>query len=341
MGRKYQQLSAEERVKIYPWHAKGKSARFIGEALGRHASTITRELRRNSQPTKQWKGGYEPVRAEALAVRRRQWDNRHKLSRQPALRACVHDGLAMGWSPEQIAGRLALRHGSTVISHEAIYRFVYHCTAQKDYWHRLLPRQKYRRGHYNTGRYNPVEHIKNRVSIADRNAAVQTREHPGHWEADLMIFRNKKSNVLVAQERRTRFVFLHAQPDKKAVRVRRNLHRGLARLPPALRQTLTQDNGTEFAEHYKLAAALNLKTFFCDPRSPWQKGGVENANGRLRRWLPTTTPTQNLTQAFMASLAAQFNHTPRKCLGFKTPAELFSKYLLHLKRDSTYRRLLE
>ncbi|TAI59574.1 helix-turn-helix domain-containing protein, partial [Bradyrhizobium sp. Leo170] len=142
MGRCYGQLSLEERVEIYRLHAGGRSQNQIASALGRAPSTISRELRRNSRPTKVWAGGYEPVRAQHLTERRRRWDCRFKLARQPDLRDRVGKGLAMGHSPEQIAGRLALEHGRVVVSHESIYRFIYHRTAQKDYWYRLLPRHK-------------------------------------------------------------------------------------------------------------------------------------------------------------------------------------------------------
>jgi hypothetical protein len=125
MGRCYGQLSLEERVEIYRLHAGGKSQNEIASALDRAPSTISRELRRNSRPTKVWTGGYEPVRAQKLAERRRRWDGRFKLARQPDLRDCVGKGLAMGHSPEQIAGRLALEHGRVIISHESIYRFIY------------------------------------------------------------------------------------------------------------------------------------------------------------------------------------------------------------------------
>jgi len=162
MGKCYGQLSLEERVEIYRLHAGGRSQNQIAAVLNRAASTISRELQRNSQPSKVWPGGYEPVRAQQLADRRRRWDGRFKLARQPDLRDCVGKSLAMGHSPEQIAGRLALEHGRVIISHESIYRFIYHRTAQKDYWHRLLPRHKLKRGHRRRPGGNPASFIKQR-----------------------------------------------------------------------------------------------------------------------------------------------------------------------------------
>jgi len=146
MGERYGQLSLDERIEIYRLHEGGISRRKIAAAIGRSHTTVSRELRRNSVPTKAWRGGYSPRRAHALAARRRRWDGRFKLARQPDLRRLVKNGLAMGCSPEQIAGRLARDKGRHMISAESIYRYAYHRSAQKDYWHRLLPRRKARRG---------------------------------------------------------------------------------------------------------------------------------------------------------------------------------------------------
>jgi len=338
MERKYKHLSEEERVEIYHWHANGKSRRWIGEALSRDASTISRELRRNSLASKKWPGGYEPVRAHALAARRRQWNGRFKLARQPALRDRVRDFLAMGWSPEQIAARLTQDKDNTSISHEAIYRFVYHRSAQKDYWHRLLPRQKFRRGRAGKRGGSSVLHIKDRVSVHQRPFCVHKRRQVGHWESDCILFSKYKQTVLVAQERASRFIFLAKPPCRQADTIADQLQTWLAALPPQMRRTLTQDNGTEFCAHHKLREKLGIKTYFCDPHSPWQKGGIENANGRLRRFLPRKTNLDLCSDDDIQVVADRYNNTPRKCLGFKTPAEVFFRHLqlLHFNRESTF-----
>jgi IS30 family transposase len=294
MGQRYGQLGLKERIDLYRLHADGKGVRAIARVLGRSPATISRELRRNSQKTKVWAGGYDPARAQSLAERRRRWDGRFKLVRQPALQKQIRDYLAMGWSPEQIAGRLALLQGSTVISPESIYRFVYHHSGQKDYWHKLLPRQKHRRGRFGRQGGSPVVHIKQRVSISQRPAFIEKRRQPGHWESDYILFSKSGQAVLVAQERSTRFIQLAKPPTRKADETFSNLFSMLSCLPPSLCRTMTQDNGTEFATHYMLRDALGIKTYFCNPHSPWQKGGIENMNGRLRRWLPRqcTAPVQ-------------------------------------------------
>jgi len=317
-------LGLEERIEIYRRRRGGDSLLEIARRLGRHVSTISRELKRNSLATKAWSNGYCPVRAQQLTERRRRWDGRFKLARQPDLQNLVKDRLAMGHSPEQIAGRLTLEHGHTVISHESIYRFIYHRSAQKDYWHRLLPCRKFRRGRLRKRGGSAASAIKFRRSISERAVEASDRTTPGHWEADFMLFAKYGDNLLVAHERQSRFTILDHPPDRKAERTAKRLTELLEPIPPPLRKTLTFDCGTEFALHYLLADQLNLQTYFCDPHSPWQKGGVENAIGRLRRALPRKAQLANLSIHQIKAIARAYNDTPRKCLDFKTPAEAFS-----------------
>ena len=321
MGQCYGQLSLEERVEIYRLHAGGRSQKEIASALDRAPSTISRELRRNSRATKVWTGGYDPVRAQYLADRRRRWDGRFKLARQADLRDCVGKSLAMGHSPEQIAGRLALEHGHVIISHESIYRFIYHRAAQKDCWYRLLPRHKKIRGR--RGR-SPASFIKQRRSITERPAEVEGRRTPGHWEADFMLFAQSGQGLLVLHERKTRFSIVQRPLDRKAVLTAHTIARQLGKLPKHIRKTISFDNGNEFAEHHRLHKTLGIQTFFCDPHSPWQKGGIENSIGRLRRLLPRKTDLNLITAAALKRHVQRLNNTPRKCLDFKTPAEAFS-----------------
>lgn len=327
MGRCYDQLCLSERIEIYRLRCGGGSLRTIAATLGRSPSTISRELRRNAQPTKVWCGGYRPERAEALAARRRRWDGRFKLARQPDLRGLVRDRLAMGWSPEQIAGRLALDHGGTVISHESIYRYVYHRSAQKDYWHRLLPRAKFRRGRLGRRGGSPVDRIRHRVPLSARPAEADRRRQPGHWEADLMLFSRYGQAILVTHERTSRLTRIRRQPNKQAKPVLDSLIDQFAVLPKSMRRSIAFDNGTEFALHHRLAGVLGIDTFFCDPHAPWQKGGVENAIARLRRALPRKSDLAKISQDRLDTMVRRYNDTPRKCLGFRTPNEVFNEFL--------------
>ena len=334
MGRTYRQLTLDERITIARLQEAGQSIRQIAATLDRAASTVSREIRRNTGSGA--KAAYRPVYADEIAWSRR-WQG-SRLERQPDLQELVLDRLAMGWSPEQVAGRLACEQGKPVLCHESIYRFIYaQIRRTNDFdWRLYLPRAKFKRGY--RGRKGGASHlhIRHRRSIEERPACVDKRQQVGHWEADLMMFSNKKDNLLVAQERVSRFIFIALQTDKKASRIVKNLENWFTPLPPRMRRTLTQDNGTEFAEHHRLNDKPGIKTFFCDPRSPWQKGGVENANGRLRRFLPRKTKTDEISHEEIAIIAALCNNTPRKCLGYKTPAEIFYNQLLHFKCESTF-----
>lgn len=334
MGRRYKQFSLEGRGEIARLRADGQSLRQIATNLGRTASSVSRELKRNSGASV----GYLPVYADDLAWGRR-WHG-SKLARQPDLRQAVLDRLIMGWSPEQVSGRLAHEKSTLRISHESIYRFIYAQIARtNDYsWRHLLPRAKSKRG-WGRRPHAPMDHIKNRVSIDKRPRYIDKRRQPGHWEADLIMLSDKKTNLLVAQKRSSRFVLIAKQDSKHAQPTVDRLTAWLALLPPSLRLTLTEDNGPEFFLHYQLNP-LGIRTYFCHPHSPWQKGGLENMNGRIRRYIPLKTKPDSFSDHDVQLLAARLNATPRKCLGFKTPAEVFSSYLnpLHFKCESTYRR---
>lgn len=331
MGKKYKQLSLEERCAIATLYREGKSIQKIAAALARSASTISREITRNITITK----GYEPAYAQTQTAGRR-WRG-SKLERQPILRDIVLDRLAMGWSPQIVANRLAREQGCNLISYESIYRFIYaQIKRTKDYsWRHYLPYKKSKRGFRGRRGGSSASFIKHRVSIHGRPQHISKRKNTGHWEADLMLFSKYGQSILVTQERHTRMLMLFKLKNKESKTVIFQLKNLFEHLPKQLTKSITFDNGTEFAEHYRLNEA-GIKTYFCDVRSPWQKGGVENAIGRLRRSLPRKTDIAGLREQDIEQLVAVYNHTPRKCLGYKTPAEVFSNKLLHLKCESTF-----
>ena len=324
----YRQLSIEERCEIARLHEGGQSIRKIAAALDRQPSTIKRELSRNSGS----RVGYSPTYAQQQASARR-WSG-SRLERDDVLRETILDRLADGWSPEQISGRLALDAGRKVISHETIYRFI-HAQLKRTGdggWRRYLTRGKLKRGWINKGGGAP--RFAERRSVHERPAEAAGRAAPGHWEADAMLFSKQGQAVLVAHERRSRITLVTRPPNLKAEPTAKALAAILKSMPPSMRRTITFDNGTEFARHYRLTRQLGIQTYFCDTRSPWQKGGVENAIGRLRRSLPRKTNLDALSNKAIDTLVARYNNTPRKCLGFQTPAETFLKPL-HFKCEST------
>jgi len=331
MGQAYRHFGLEERCELARRREAGESIRQIAAALDRAPSSVSRELKRNSGTTVGYKPSYAGDQAKA-----RRWRGSRML-RDPHLQELVLARLAAGWSPQQVAGRLAREHGRTVISHESIYRFIGAQIARtKDYsWRLYLPRGKSKRGFRGRKGGSSVLHIKNRSPIALRPAVVADRADPGHWEADLMLFAKYGQAVLALHERTSRVLVVTRQPSKAAGPVARALDTMLASLPSNLRQTITFDNGTEFAYHHLLRDALGIQTFFCDPHAPWQKGGVENAIGRMRRSLPRKTDLTTLSPGQLIVLARRYNHTPRQCLDFQTPAEVFFK-LLHFDCESTF-----
>ena len=328
MGERYAQLSLEERCSIARLRDAGQSIRQIAAALDRPPSTISRELNRNDS-----KSGYKPSYAQEQA-RARRWSGA-RLERDDGLRAAVLDRLAAGWSPEQVAGRLARDTGHVVISHETIYRFIYAQARRTNdgRWRLYLPRAKARRGWRGKPGGSPASFIRNRRPLAERPADAADRHTPGHWEADFMLFATYGQAILVAHERASRATLVLRTPNRRAEPTAQALAGLLAPLPPPLRQTIAFDNGTEFAQHHRLHR-LGLDTFFCEPHSPWQKGGVENAIGRLRRRLPRQTNLDTLEPGQLLNAVTAYNNTPRKCLDFQTPAEAIAQPL-HFKCEST------
>jgi IS30 family transposase len=332
MGSSYGQLSLEERCQIAELRHVGRSIRQIAAALDRQPSTISRELKRNTGQGARAEP-YRPVYAQEQTAARR-WSG-SRLDRNAALREQVLGGLGQGWSPEQVVGRLRREAGRTVIGHESIYRFIYAQLKRSNdgAWRFYLPRAKAKRGRrHHRGGISPALSIKQRVGIHQRPPQALTRDQPGHWEADFMLFSTYGQSVLVLHERASRLTALVKTATRKARPTAKTLGGLLGPLPDSLKQSLTFDNGTEFAEHYR----IGLDTYFCDPHAPWQKGGVENAIGRIRRFLPRKTDLDGVSDQQIIAVARAYNHTPRQCLDFRTPAEVFSR-ALHFERESTSR----
>jgi IS30 family transposase len=333
MGREYSQFSIEERREIARLSADGHSIRQIAAALDRQPSSVARELKRNRGRTAGYQADYALAQAKA-----RRWTG-GKLDRNETLRDMVLAQLRRGWSPEQIVGRSRHLDGKPALGVETIYRFIYaQSTRHNDgSWRHYLPRAKSRRGWRRSKGGSPALHMSHRVPIAQRPPDADDRLAPGHWEADLMAFSRLDQNILMLHERMSRALIAARLSSKQAVPAAAAMAAALTGLPEPLRQTVTFDNGTEFARHYDLNES-GTRTFFCDPHAPWQKGGIENAIGRMRRFLPRKTDLDTLDEARFIILLAAYNNTPRKCLDWKTPAEAFSKQLLlHFERESTPR----
>jgi IS30 family transposase len=307
-------LRLEERERLAALRAEGLSLRGIARGLGRAASTVSRELRRNALP----KGGYLPVHAEGCYLERRQ--RPAVLELDAKLARSVRERLLEGWTPEQIAGwpRRGEERGLRPVSLETIYAFVHRAGQKAEKLWRLLPRGRARRGRRRAR--EPRTKIAGRASIHDRPEAVEQRREAGHWEGDLLICRRTRP-VLVLKERKTRFVLAAKLAGKSAAETVAIMMAVFRRLDPRLRASITFDNDTAFARHGLLASACSMATWFCDAYASWQKGAVENANGRLRRDLPRDLDLDALTDAELQEIVLTHNLTPRKCLGFLTPVQ--------------------
>jgi IS30 family transposase len=245
------------------------------------------------------------------------------------LRAHVVERLAAGWSPQQIAGRLKREAPDRrSVCHETIYRHVYGPEGREGGLYRHLWKARRRRGS-RYGRKPRTASIPRERWIENRPAEIERRESFGHWEGDLLIFAKEhgKANVTSLLERKSRFTVLLPNDDRRSTAVLAGIAGALRPLPETARRTVTFDRGTEFAAYAALDRHLALASYFCDPHSPWQKGGVENLNGRVRRFLPRESPPEALAPADLRRLADRLNDTPRRCLGYRTPREVFEQHL--------------
>src|SRR3954470_2464301 len=313
-------LGLEERERLAALKAEGLSRRGLARGLGRAASTVSRELRRNALP----KGGYLPVHAEGCYRERRQ--RQAVLERDAELGRFGRERLPEGWTPEGIARwvKRGEERGPRPVSLETIYAFVHRPGQRGEKLWQLLPRGRARRGRRRAR--PPRSAIAGRRSIHDRPEVVQGREEAGHWEGDLLICRRMRP-ALVLEERKTRFVLAARLAGKSAAETVAIMMAVFRRLDPRLRSSITFDNDTAFARHGLLASACSMATWFCDAYASWQKGAVENANGRLRRDLPRDLDLDALGDADLQEIILTHNLTPRKCLGFLTPLQALLKEL--------------
>jgi len=316
----YHQLTREQRYQIAALYEAGHSQSEIARVVGVHKSTICRELGRN-QATR----GYLPRHAHLLALARRKGKARCSLT--PQHWEEVHRLLRLDWSPEQIARR-AQAEGAFRISPEWIYQHLLADRRRGGDLYQCLRCQRVRRKRY--GRAHRMRGaIAGRVGIAERPAIVAARRRLGDWEGDTLAGHRWRIGVLTLIERKSRFTRLARIRNKSAPETANAVARCLRPLRDAV-QTLTVDNGQEFSRHQIITAQLNAPVYFTDPHAPWQRGSVENINGLLRQYFPRTLDFSTLTTLQLRKAEDRLNHRPRKCLGYRTPFEVFFNTLTPL-----------
>jgi transposase, IS30 family len=337
MGAVYSQLSVQEWRKIENWwHAK-VPVRDMARVLKRSKATIHREIKRNffSGECMPKCDGHYGAAAHLMAADRQA--RLRKLVRYPQLLKRVIERLKNGWTPEQIGNRMIYEGEKLRVCQETIYRYIYskEGMAQELWWY-LPQHRKFRRPRRARKRLPPK--FDRDVSILFRPDDVAHRRQFGHWEADLMLFKQKlgQSNVTSLVERVSRFNVLLKNPNKRAKPVMGKIMQAVRDLPHLARNSITFDRGTEFVSWSHLQAEIGTQTWFCDPSSPWQKGTVENTNRRVRRWLPRKRDISAITDEDMRLICDRLNNTPRKCLGWKTPAEVFRQKMMEEMGQEPY-----
>jgi transposase, IS30 family len=315
-------LSMDERERIAQMRFARHSRAEIARTLGRHPTTIGRELARNGEADGSYFASWAQRKAQA---RRRERPLVRKMDR-PGLNEYVRSGLACCWSPDEIAGRSRLDHRrdrSRQISHQTIYAWIQD-DPSCEHWEGLL-----RRG----GRCRPKDDARGRIAgqvqIDGRPAVVEKRKRFGDWEGDTMVGRRHRGVVLTLVERKSGYLIAAKAKDRQARRIRNKIEGRFADLPSGLRHTMTFDNGKEFAEHAILAQRTGLAIYFAHPYCSWERGTIENTNGLLRQFFPKGTDFHAVGPSTLDYAVRLLNHRPRRRLGYRTPHEVLAQAGFH------------
>ncbi len=315
----YRQITYEERYTLGLLRRQGLSLAAIARVLGRHRSTILREVRRNRAASD---GTYRPQLADWYARGRRSRSRRNRRFGPDAFQI-VERLLKQKWSPEQISGRLRLDK-TLAISHETIYRYTWENKANGgDLYKHLRCAAKQRRKRHNS--YDSRGRLAGKRHISERPSWVEKRRSIGHWEVDTVVGARSKDCVATLVERKTGFAMIGKLSDRSKLNMSKRLRFLIEREPPSFK-TITADNGTEFHDYEAVELETRAKFYFATPYHSWERGSNENFNGLLRQYLPKRSNLASLNQGRCDAIARQLNSRPRKRLGYRTPEECFYGY---------------
>jgi len=318
-------LTLAEREEISRGICARHSLRRIARALQRPASSISRELSRNGGRER-----YRAARADGRAWERARRPQRCRLACHPRLCALVAQKLALQWAPQQISGWLVTQFPddqSMRVSHETIYKSLFiqaRGVLKKELLAQLRSGRKMRQARAGARARQGNGQIVQAISIRERPAEAADRAVPGHWEGDLLAG-TTRTHIATLMERRSRFVMLGKVPSRDSATVVRALSQRILQLPTQLRRSLTWHRGAELAYHQRFTVATNVKVYFCDPHSPWQRGSNQNTNGLLRQYFPRGKSLAHYTQTQLDAIALRLNQRLRQTLGFKTPADILNQ----------------
>jgi IS30 family transposase len=320
----YKRITIQERERISHLFALGNTLQCIASDVGRTASTIGREIRRNLS-----KGEYLALSAPQKAERRQRYSHapKQKIDQNQKLKLAIYTKLRLRWSPQQISVWLKTVYGMS-ISHETIYKYIYVQAKGElrkeliSYLRQRKPRRKSRK----------LEHdkrgtIPDMISIHERPEAVEDRTVPGHWEGDLMIGRDHQSSIGTLVERSTRYLLIVKLKNRDSKFVCKEFSKIMRQLPKSLAQSMTYDRGKEMTEHKKFTMDTKMKVYFCDPHSPWQRGTNENTNGLIRDFFPKGTDFDKISRKQLLWVQEALNERPRKTLGYDTPKNKMNKLI--------------
>lgn len=320
-------LTFKEREQIEYYLGCRLKKRRIAELIDRNIAVVVREVQRHKSPY----FPYNAVIAQKAAERNSHKTNKRKLEKNERLRQWVVDRLRDKWSPEQIEGRLEEHpppelNGATV-THETIYQYIYQ-NDEHPLLYKNLRRSKWIRQKRGKRKYR-AQTIPDRTSINVRPEEINKRESMGHFESDTVEFKKQRAVISVQYERKIQLARITKLPTKKAEDTEFALSKTFENLPPELRQSITFDNGTENVKHTTLKENYDVETYFCDPYSAWQKGGVENMNGLIRQYLPKKTDLANVSENDILKIQESLNNRPRKGLKYLTPNEVINTKVMH------------